>query len=312
MAGRADSINFSLLGIDVNASQMTILKAVMAAAGGPSIFVTYKEIAKHLDHTKAYIYRHLSNLNEEGYLVIDPVQTPRKYAISEAGIINSLKKKQEESLAKLQTRKIETSTKLNLLKNVNSESIAFVIYNQLMGLESSGESIIIEGIENVRSSIIREFGKPSKAGDEIRVIASASLLDGGLDQPGMTEMSLMGRAVDGVKIIGLLMPQGEVSFSTELIANFMENIGEAFMSLSSTGNITIRLAKENIKTYRMVCLNREKMLLYLTHAAESDMAALVHRKDNPGLIDDAVDTFDKIHAEGIDIIDMIKQLIAKE
>jgi hypothetical protein len=42
------------------------------------------------------------------------------------------------------------------------------------------------------------------------------------------------------------------------------------------------------------------------------MAALIHRKDNPGLIDDAVDTFDKIQAESIDIMEGIKQELERK
>jgi len=283
----------------------------MTAAGGPSIFVTYKEIAEHLQklekkkkpYTKAYIYRHLSNMSEEGYLIIDSVQTPRKYAISEAGIVYSLEEKKAVSLSELKTKRKEITTKLNLLKTVSSENIAFVLYNQLMGLESTGESIIIEGIENVRSTVIREFGEAAKPGDVIRVIAPASLLDRGLTKSGMAEMSLMARAIDGVKIIGLMMPvEGKKSVTKELISSYIGNVRDSFVRLSSTGNISLRIANEYFKTYRMVSLNSDKMLLYLTHAAESDMAALIQRTDNPGLIDDAVTTFDRIYDESDDAL----------
>jgi hypothetical protein len=54
------------------------------------------------------------------------------------------------------------------------------------------------------------------------------------------------------------------------------------------------------------------MLLYLTHAKESDMAALVHRKDNPGLIDDAIRTFDELWETGIDVLDVVKQMLQKQ
>ncbi|TFH04594.1 MAG: hypothetical protein E4H14_14400 [Candidatus Thorarchaeota archaeon] len=318
MTSRGDSSDFNRLGIDVDSSQMMILKAVMAAAGGPSKFVSYKEIAEHLQklekkkYTKAYIYRHLSDLKDEGYLVIDSVQTPRGYAISESGIISSFDKKQKEALSERLVKKQEITTKFNRLKIVSSANIAYFLYNQLMGVESAEESIIIEGIENVRSTVIREFGKPAKAGDEIRVIAPASLLDGGLESAGMAEMSLMVRAADGVKIIGLMLPQGEHSFTTNLFVKYLQSVGKEFTSLATSGNIILKVAKEHIKTYRMVSLNREKMLLYLTHAADSDMAALIHLKDNPGLIDDAVDTFDKISAEGIDVIEIVKQMLTKK
>ena len=279
----------------------------MAAAGGPSKFVSYKEIAEHLQklekkkYTKAYVYRHLSDMKDEGYLVIDDVQTPRKYAISEAEIVNSFQEKQKESLSNLQIKRQEITSKLNLLKTVNSENIAFVLYNQLMGLDAIKGSVIIEGIENVRSTIIREFGEASKQGDVIRVIAPANVLDRGFERSGMAEMSLMARSIDGVKVMGLIMPvEGQQAFTKKLIASYIHNIRDSFVRLASTGNISIRIAKEAYKTYRMVSLNSDKMLLYLTHAASSDMAALIQRKDNPGLIDDAVETFDRINEEATD------------
>jgi DNA-binding PadR family transcriptional regulator len=304
---------FDKLGIDIDSSQMKILKAVMAASGRPAKSVSYKEITEKLQelenkkssYTKAYIYRHLSNLEQEGYLVIDAVQKPRKYAISESGMLGLLRKKKELALSNLHTEKQELLNKLNILTSANPESVAFVAFNQLMGLESIASSIIIEGIENVRNSVIREFGRVAKPGDKIRVIAPASVLDGGLDHAGMAEVSLLTRAADDVKVWGLLVPTRDLSFTAKLMAKFMDNISDMFARFASSGNIVLKIAKENLKTYRMVSLNREKMLLYLTHAADSDIAALIHRKDNPGLIDDAVDTFDKLSAEGIDIIELI-------
>jgi hypothetical protein len=307
VADTGDSSDFSRLGIDVDSSQMMVMKAVMVAAEGPSKFVTYKDIDESLQklekkkYSKAYVYRHLADMKDEGYLVVDPVQTPRRYAISESGIVKSFEKKQKKAISECIAKKQEFAAKLNLLKSVSSESIAFVLYNQLMGLASTEGSIIIEGIENVRSTVIREFGESAKSGDTIRVMAPASILHKGLEKSGMAEMSLITRAVDGVKIVGLLMPvEGNIAFTKELISNYVKHIADTFAKFSATGNISFKIATKNYQTYRMVSLNSDKMLLYLTHAAESDVAALIQRKDNPGLIDDAVKTFDKINDEAVD------------
>jgi len=104
--------------------------------------------------------------------------------------------------------------------------------------------------------------------------------------------------------------EGKQSLTTDLILNYIQHIGDAFTKLASTGNISFRIAKKNYQTYRMVSLNSDKMLLYLTHAAESDMAALIQRKDNPGLIDDAVKTFDTIYDEAGDVMVMVKQALS--
>jgi len=80
-----------------------------------------------------------------------------------------------------------------------------------------------------------------------------------------------------------------------------------FVQGVSTGNIELRLAGERLQTYRMVSLNSEKILLYLTQAKASDIAALIHRKDNPVLVDDAIETFDRLWNTGFDIIAPITQ-----
>ena len=46
------------LGIDVNSSRMMMLKAVMAAAGGTSRLVTYKDIADNLEEIQKKKYSH--------------------------------------------------------------------------------------------------------------------------------------------------------------------------------------------------------------------------------------------------------------
>jgi len=309
--------NLQQLGVDVDSSQMMVLKGLMAAAGGPSKFVTYKEIAAHLvklekkKYTKAYIYRRLTDLEKEGFIVVDTIQHPKQFSISEAGIVKSLMKKRKMRVSEIETKRQNVTTKQKMLTTINPENVALTLYNELVGLNTIEGSVVIEGVESVRSTIIREFGEVSKPGDEIRIIAPASVIDGGLRKSGLAEMSLMARANDGVKIICVLMPvEGKQSATTDLILNYIQHIGDAFTKLASTGNISFRIAKKNYQTYRMVSLNSDKMLLYLTHAAESDMAALIQRKDNPGLIDDAVKTFDTIYDEAGDVMVMVKQALS--
>jgi len=310
--------NLQQLGVDVDSSQMMVLKGLMAAAGGPSKFVTYKEIAAHLGklekkkYTKAYIYRRLTDLEKEGFIVVDTIQHPKQFSISEAGIVKSLMKKRKMRVSEIETKRQNVTTKQKMLTTINPENVALTLYNELVGLNTIEGSVVIEGVESVRSTIIREFGEVSKPGDEIRIIAPASVIDGGLRKSGLAEMSLMARANDGVKIICVLMPvEGKQSATTDLILNYIQHIGDAFNKLASTGNISFRIAKKNYQTYRMVSLNSDKMLLYLTHAAESDMAALIQRKDNPGLIDDAVKTFDTIFNEAIDVMVTVNQALSE-
>jgi len=319
MADAPELTNFERLGIDVNSSQMIMLKAIMSAAGGTSIPVTYNEIDDHIEKihgkkfSRAYIYRQLKQLEDEGYISSEQeLGHARGYQILESEIIKMLTRKKEDASLQLVEKKKKLTQELALLQTVNAESAACKHYNHLMGLAPTVDSIAIEGIENVRSTVIREFGNAATPGDEIRVIAPANILGPGrLEQAGMAELSLITRAADGVKIIGLMIPAKESPADPDLFIEYLAGMVSQFTQLASTGNIILRISKNQIQTYRMVSLNREKMLLYLTHAADSDMAALIHRKDNPGLIDDAVDTFDRIFNESIDILELIRQAMAK-
>ena len=96
-----------------------------------------------------------------------------------------------------------------------------------------------------------------------------------------------------------------------IMVNHIGPIVDVFNQVIKTGNLETRLLREPISTYRIVSLNEDKMLLYLTHGAESNLAALIHRKDNPGLIDDAIRTFDNLFETGTDFILVLEQMLQR-
>jgi hypothetical protein len=310
--------NLEKLGVDINSSEMQVVRAVLVAAGGADKYVQYMEIAASLEslankkYTKAYIYRRLSDLEKSGFIVMDNIRSPRTYAIVETSVAKALEAKRTEKLSESLSQKQDLTTKLNRLKFVRSQELALMLHKQLAGDSSIEESIMIEGVENVRSTIIREFADRGKKGDLVRVLGHASTLAEGLEPGGVTELRLMQSGFRGVKVQGILTPVGDDSLNLNLMASHLTPMVEVFEQASKTGNIQLRFSSEPIKTYRMLTLNENKMLLYLTHAKESDMAALVHRKDNPGLIDDAIRTFDELWETGIDVLDIINQMLQKK
>jgi Fe2+ or Zn2+ uptake regulation protein len=303
------------LGVDMNSSQMIVFKAIITAAGGLSKSVTYKEVADEImkvadkKYTKAYLYRQLRGLEEEGFIVVDAIQHPQRYSASESALSNALKRKSQRTLSKLLSKRQDITTQLNLLETANPEEVAIAAYNDLVGITSINESNIIEGIENVRSTVIREFADGARSGDYVRVLAPAITLADGLGPGGMTEQRIIQGASKGVKIHGILTPHQHEEFSIELIAGYLNALSGPFIEAVSTGNVKVKLAKESVQTYRMVSLNRDKMLLYLTHAKESDVAVLIHRGSNAGLIDDAISTFDRLWENGLDIVETVMKMI---
>ena len=59
------------------------------------------------------------------------------------------------------------------------------------------------------------------------------------------------------------------------------------------GKLQIRVAGNATPSYRMLSLNKEKMLLFLADSPRPDSVALITYEANPKLLDDAIDAFDR-------------------
>ncbi|NHI89887.1 MAG: transcriptional regulator [Candidatus Thorarchaeota archaeon] len=310
--------DLELLGIDLSASQMQTFQAVLYAAGSTRKAVEYDQIAEHLEtqagkkFTKAYVYRQLRDLEEIGLIKTDTIARPRNYSITESSVAKALESQRLKKISEYLTLRQDLTTNLNRLRATNPQDLAIMLHRTLVGSSSVGKSGVIEGVENVRHTIIREFADEAKEGDTVRILAHSSTIVDGLGPPGVTEFKILETGFRGVKVMGLLTPIGQDSANPNLMAGFLTPMIDIFDQVSKTGNIQLKISQEPANTYRMVSLNESKMLLYLTHAKESDMAALVHHEDNPGLIDDAIRTFDTLWETGVDVLDIVKQMLHKK
>ena len=314
MTGKKFQNNLERLDIDLTSSQMQVFQAILMSAGGTGKPVQYRNISSSLEivarkkYTKAYIYRQLHDLEESGFIGVDTIHTPRTYTINEGGVAEALEAKRQDKLSENLTKRQELTARLNRLKSARSQQLALMLHHQLAGQFTIGRSVMIEGIENVRSTIIREIGDEAKEGDLIRVLAHMSTLEDGLGPSGVTELKLLETCFRGVRVRGLLTPSGQESSHLRTMALHIAPIVDVFSQVTRTGNLEARFTREPIKTYRIVSLNEDKMLLYLTHGVESNVAALIHRRDNPGLIDDAIKTFDRLFEDGMDFIRILDQM----
>lgn len=314
MASKKFQSNLEGLGIDMTSSQMQVFQAILLAAGGTGKPVKYGNVSSSLElvagkkYTKAYIYRRLHDLEENEFIDIDTIHTPRTYSITESSVAKALETIRQNKLSENLAKKQELTTRLNRLNSVRAQQLAIMLHHELAGQSTIEKSVMIEGIENVRSTIIREIGDEAKEGDLIRVLAHMSTIEDGLGPSGVTELKLIEACFRGVRIRGVLTPSSQGSKDLGKMASHVAPIVDAFSQVAKTGNLEAKFTREPINTYRIVSLNEDKMVLYLTHGAESNVAALVRKKDNPGLVDDAIKTFDKLFDEGIDFIRILEQM----
>ena len=81
MPSRKRASSFEKLGVDITSSEMQVFRAVLIAAGGINKPASYNEIATSLEsiagkkYTKAYIYRRLNSLEEDGFIIVDTIHT---------------------------------------------------------------------------------------------------------------------------------------------------------------------------------------------------------------------------------------------
>ncbi len=307
-----------IIGLDTGSNEFLVFQAVVQATEGGRTHTIYSDLRSHINEladssfTKAYIYRCLKALESDGLIQVDAIHHPKRFSLNEGELAKTMERMIEEKLVSLKKEKENVRQNLESLKSVNSSETAIMLANELSGTRTSDSSIMIEGIQNVRQTLIREIADCAKPGDTVRVLAFLSTIAEGLGPSGITEDTIMQVAFNGTKVLGLLIPQSRSAPDLKLMANHVSTVGKDFIKGLATGNLGLRLGSQPVKTYRMVSLNDEKMLLYLTHAMSSDVAALVYRKDNPGLIDDAIRTFDRLYETGTDVIEMVASMVSKQ
>jgi hypothetical protein len=308
--------DLSMLGIDTASNEFMVFMALLQSAGGvglPTTFGTMVPVLEEITErsfTKAYVYRCLATLEQQAMISVNSVHHPRQYSISEGKLRTTMKALKARKKKALEGEKEEIAKQLNRIRNIGPQEIALSITTAFSDPASSDVSIIIEGVENVRSTVIREFAESAGEGDTIRVMASMSTIMDGLGPGGTTEQRLLESAFKGVRVLGLITPSESIDDDIDLIVKFTMTLKDVVQSTVTTGNMQMRLGTTQVKTYRMVTLNDEKMLLYFTHGRESDVAALIQREDNPGLIDDAIATFNNLWETGNSVLDIINKRLA--
>ena len=259
--------------------------------------------------SKAWIYKCISNLESNQFITVNRLGRPRHYTATietiMVGLVNS--RSRQESI--LEVERKELSENLESLEGVNMRDMANIIVGIMTGRKPKLTSGHIEGTANVRIAMIRELCGNTKPGDVLRLTEGANLLDLSPAKSGPVEKALLEAIQDGLTIKALLtsqMPQGQGPAS---LASFLSESSSLVVQGIIDGRLQLRATPQPTSTYRMLCLNEEKMILFMSRAPYPDSAALIHRDDNTTMVDDAVATFDGLWESAIDISAMLKQAI---
>jgi DNA-binding PadR family transcriptional regulator len=312
MSGMVGKDIFERIGVDMSSRDLQVLRLLIGMEKSLN-GVTFAELFDHLKEkgmklSKVWIYKCLGRLEDEGFISTERIESPRQYKTSEGFIAEALKRKLSSRVNELKSDQAELKGGLKTLKDTTVRDLTMMAYGTIVGSVPIDTSTVIEGVENVRSTLIREIFQKARPGDIIRQIAPIQAIDRDYETSGVTEMQLLMKAAEGIRLRSILVPTEDASRDPGVITRYIGGLGKLLQEVMKTGNIEVRSPKTPLKTYRIVALNTDVMLLYLTHSPASDMAALVRREDNPGLVDDALNTFDKIWDEGVNVMETMARL----
>ncbi|NHJ13679.1 MAG: hypothetical protein EAX95_08380 [Candidatus Thorarchaeota archaeon] len=311
--------NLRRLGIEISDFEIDLLGCLYDVAGGFSRWVTAKQIwqqvtsraVKSKKLSKTWFYKGLNELSEDGFVLIDRIARPVKYMITKDSLAQGVERKKGKRELELRERKKLLSEKEELLRTTDSNQLATEVMNFLKGERLGAKSEVIEGLDNIRAVIDQEIIGRAGTGDEIWTVNPIFILESGL-LSSPTDRKIIEATFRGVKVKGLMILTGEGN-SADLtrLGGYMKNVVELFTKSTQLGNLEVRVLPPGIRTYRILGVNKDRIMLYLTDVAQADIAAFIRYEDNPSFIEDAIISFEKLWAQAQDFLGLIMEQVAR-
>ena len=304
------------IGVHLSAPEIQVLGAMLRAENETHGEITFQQIYANITSerakapSKAWVYKCLSNLESNQFITVNRLGKPRHYIATIETIMAGLANSRSRQLDILGDEKKELSKNLESLEGTDMQNVASIVIGIMTGRKPRLTSGHIEGRDNVRLAMIRELCANTNPGDVLRLTEGVTLLDLSPSKSGPVEKALLEAVQNGLTIKALLtsqMPQGQGPAS---LASFLSKTSSLVVQGILDGRLQLRVTPQPTSTYRMLCLNEEKMILFMSKALFPDSAALICRDDNPTIVDDAVATFDKLWEGAFDISAILKQAIA--
>ena len=327
------------LGIQVSSREFQILRAMMTSESAGEEGLTFDEIQTLVKRSFFYekkgdqssnpphelsrsrIYECLANLTTEGFLrvsgrddalQIGNVSNPGRYVVTYESIAIALEQLKERKRRELQRSIGQVEKDIKFLQKQDTTIITQQLVQTLTGASPIPRSRVIDGVENVRRTIVEEFVDKAGVGDVLRLTFRQPNLDVDPTSSTVVEKKIIASSTKGV-IVKSLVRAGSFSPSktSSALQRLVASTNKEFLIGAIRGTMQIRTFSEDLLPYRMVSLNNEKMMLFLTDAPAAETAAVVLREDNPVLLDDAIRSFEEMWASADEAIDMFRDMVMK-
>lgn len=307
------------VGINLLDFEIELIGCLYQIGEGFSSWATATEIwqqltsrsAKPKQISKAWVYRGLSELVERGFIQVDRINRPIKFMMTSDTLVQGIERKKSEKKEELLEMRRVLSKRVDSFARIDAKELATDLMNYLKGEGMAAKSGVIEGIDNVRAVIDQEIVGRAQAGDKIWIINPISILQ--FAQMNSPTYRKIFEATDrDVNIRGLLILTGEEE-TTNLprIDVHMTNTMKLFLESMQQMSIEIRVLPSQVRTYRMLGLNKERIMLYLSDVAQADIAALIRYEDNPSFVEDAASSFERLWEQGQNFLARMTELVSE-
>ena len=300
-----------LIGIHLDSSEMQVLRYLLKASRGPqrvTFSTVYEQVkkAKARPPTRAWVYECLRKLETDGFISVDKLPRPCSYIVSSETIANGLERVWKSRLDFL-------DSEIGILARTSAEDLAAFLYKSASGSEVQQNTNIARGVENVRRLIRSELldRKQWRAGDELKLIHRLDNLIGAEGSSGPVDKEIVAAAMDGLNVRVVFIFSDIALDGLADVAAFMRDEGSQLAGLLMSGRLQMRLYPEDVATYRIVALNRSKLVMLLTNAFRPDTAVLLDQAEQPVVVEHAMQRFDTLWNQSMDVRELMASMFAK-
>ncbi|MHA1925558.1 MAG: hypothetical protein ACW974_06555 [Candidatus Thorarchaeota archaeon] len=283
----------AMIGFNPEERRMVILRALMKAQKDHESFVTFEEIREAFrieegekSVTDPLLYRSLTSLEKDGYVIIDRTGYRHRYGSSHKVMRTGLKKAKQATMERLETTAEKIDSEIEGFSLLDSNTLAGEFMTLLTGKRVKSKSIFVEGLPGCFGVIDREICESASRGDVIRFTTDWL----------RAEEDIEGRLASIFECLGKSGAEVRVLCRSSADNPQTKEFGAIIQKLHEMGyRVEMRKHLRDDATYQFVSKSGEGMMLIV---AESPLAATwISKEANLLLIDSAVASFEEDYSK---------------
>ncbi len=298
---------FDVLDVDVEGSEMQVLKTVIELSETGTKNLTANSIHDEFVRKRggevsvSWIYKCLKSLEKDGLILVDSMRRPHHYDTSPGvlrnAVLDRLKTIKQRKRADLDRQK----EYLSILDSVDVDELALHVLEQVLGARTTVQERVVEGSEAVKHVMIKELFSKGGKGDVLRTIQPLASIQNRNTVFGSFEGRILEAMTQGLQVKALIVPPEADTNVIRIMNDYLGSHKDRVGTLVESGRLELRLLPRHRNTYRMMCLNRQTMLLFISELYLPDTAAVFSENDSYPIISDALNLFSELWEEAQDM-----------